>query len=413
MIPIPSPYTFPKRVFELLKDTGQALLIVGRAGTGKTTLIKEILKDDTIKQVVLAPTGVAAIAVGGQTLHSFFRIPPGLNNPNDLDPLPSKPTKLIKSLNRIIIDEISMVRADLLDIVDYRLRTVRENNKPFGGVQIVMVGDFYQLPPVLTMNEREVFDEIYDGNFVFSAKVFRQLPLYTIELGKVYRQQDEHFVELLGNIRTGSQIDATLRELNNTCVGEHRAGKTPMLLTAYNEVAEKYNKQKLAELGGEEWVYDSEIQGKFDLSRDHLPAPAILHLKVGARVMMLRNDQKGRWVNGSLATITKLEDVVMKVLVDGDAYALHHSEIAKEVVGKYIQFPVKLAWASTIHKAQGLTIDDVRLDLSRRSFEKGQTYVALSRATSLEGLSFTAPLTYRDVIVDLDLPQRLRVDEMV
>ena len=410
-----------------MKDADRALLIVGRAGTGKTTLIKEILKDEETKQVVLAPTGVAAIAVGGQTLHSFFRIPPGLNNPNGLEPLPGKPAKLIKSLHRIIIDEISMVRADLLDMVDHRLRTVREDNSPFGGVQIIMVGDFYQLPPVLTWNEREVFEEIYDSNFVFSAKVFRLLPLYTIELGKVYRQPDAHFVELLGNIRTGSRIDATLRELNDACVKEHRAGKTPMLLTAYNDVADRYNRQKLIELTGEEQVYESEIQGRFDLSRDHLPAPAILHLKVGARVMMLKNDKAGRWVNGSLAIITKLEDIAMKVLVDGDdmehlllretweryAYALQHGEIAKEVVGKYVQFPVKLAWASTIHKAQGLTIDDVRLDLSRRSFEKGQTYVALSRATTLDGLSFTAPLDKRDVIVDLDLPYRLKVDEVV
>jgi GTPase SAR1 family protein len=420
-------YEFPKRIFEVLGSKTRSIFIVGRAGTGKTTLIREILRDKAVKQVVVAPTGVAALNCCGVTIHSFFRIPPGLRDPTKLDPISKKQASLIRKLERVIIDEISMVRADLLDMIDYRLRTIRKNEEPFGGVQIVMVGDFFQLPPILTDNERKTFEQKYKTRYVFSAKVFQNIKPYIIELSRVYRQENKKFAELLANIRNGKYLESTITKLNSVCFCKHRSGKVPLLLTGHNEIADKYNQAELQKLPGKMHTYGGTLDGDFNISKNNLPAPHTLHLKVGARVMMLKNDPSQRWANGNLATITKLSDQEIYVRIDGRnieylveqdmweryAYTLSSGEISKQVVGRYSQFPLKLSWASTIHKAQGLTLDDVRIDLSRRSFESGQMYVALSRATSLAGLSFTAPLSSSDVIVDSNLLSLFRVDEVI
>jgi hypothetical protein len=420
-------YKFPKRIFEVLKSKTQPIFITGRAGTGKTTLVREILRDKTIRQVVIAPTGVAALNCGGVTIHSFFRIPPGLSDPDKLDPITGKQATLIRKLERVIIDEISMVRADLLDMIDRRLRTIRKNEEPFGGVQIVMVGDFFQLPPVLTNSERKTFAQKYKTRYVFSAKVFRNVSPYIIELSRVYRQKNKKFAELLANIRSGKHLESAVAKLNNVCFGKHRNGKVPLLLTGHNEIADKYNRAELQKLPGSMHTYDGALEGNFNISGKNLPAPQTLCLKVGSRVMMLKNDPNQRWVNGNLATVTKLGDREIHVRIDGQNleysvekdtwerhnYALSSGEISRQVVGRYSQFPLKLSWASTIHKAQGLTLEDVRIDLSRRSFESGQTYVALSRATSLAGLSFTAPLSVEDVITDSNLRDLLSADEVI
>ncbi|MDR1234448.1 MAG: AAA family ATPase [Holosporales bacterium] len=420
-------YTFPTRIFEAIKSKIQPVIIVGSAGTGKTTLIREILRDETVRQVVVAPTGVAALNCGGATIHSFFRISPGINDPSKLDRITGKQATLIRGLDRVIIDEISMVRADLLDMIDYRLRTVRKNDDPFGGVQIIMVGDFSQLPPIVTDGERETFEQEYKTRYIFSAKVLRDASPHIIELSRIYRQKNKKFAELLANIRSGKNLESTIAKLNSSCFGEHRSGKVPLLLTGHNEIADKYNQEELQKLPGKTYVYGGTLDGDFNISKGNLPAPNTLRLKIGARVMMLKNDTNRRWANGNLATVTKLKDQEIYVRIDGQnaeylvtqdtwerySYTLESGEVLRQVIGRYSQFPLKLSWASTIHKAQGLTLDDVRVDLSRGSFESGQMYVALSRATSLEGLSFTAPLTNKDVMIDPEIANLFKVNEVV
>jgi hypothetical protein len=413
---------FPDTIYKLLGSHAKALLISGRAGTGKTTLVKEILSDTKVKQVVLAQTGVAALQVGGQTIHSFFRIPPGLNDISGIPPIYGKRAMLIRSIDRIIFDEISMVRADLLDIVDLILRKIRRINTPFGGVQVVMVGDFYQLPPVVGNNERSAFNQYYENRYMFASNVMKEIDLKMIELTEVFRQKDNEFINILGNIREGKDIENSVDILNNRCLRDHRSGKIPLLLTSHNSTAVAYNANKLKELPDNIYEYRGRTDGDFNLANSALPAPEILQLKVGARVMMTKNDNKHfRWVNGSLGTVESLSANDVSVKIDDSSqicevtqlrwerysydFNVAANRIDKKIVGRYTQFPMQLAWASTIHKAQGLTLDDVRLDMGDGSFECGQTYVALSRATSLDGLSFTHPLREEDVIVDHDLAE--------
>jgi ATP-dependent exoDNAse (exonuclease V) alpha subunit len=415
---------FPAEVLEALCEKRSPILITGKAGTGKSTLIKELLRDGGIRQVVLAPTGVAALHVGGQTIHSFFRIPPSLNDRSHISPIRGRQAVLIKELERIIIDEISMVRADLLDIVDLVLRNTRRKNTPFGGVHIVMVGDFYQLPPIVSWAEQEVYEKLYENKYVFSANVFKEIRLKTVELQHVFRQQEKEFVDLLGNIREGRNVAESIGYLNERCVGAHRDGRIPLLLTARNITANEYNMKELNNLPGEMFTYNGKTAGEFNMTKDKFPAPEVLYLKEGARIMMVKNDVNNRrWVNGSLGTVQSLtSDAIYVDLDQGNqtwkvvqntweryVYSLDPTDntISKKIVGKYTQFPLQLAWASTIHKAQGLTLDDVRLDLSTGNFECGQTYVALSRVTSIEGLSFTQPLIEADIIVDRNLSQLL------
>lgn len=414
-------YKFPNEIFEAIDaEKSKPLLIIGRAGTGKTTLIKEILQDQNIRQVVLAPTGIAALQAGGQTIHSFFKIPPGLNELRDLPPIYGRQALLIQSIDRIIIDEISMVRADLIDTIDFTLRRTRKKDPPFGGVQIIMVGDFYQLPPVVGNDERNAFDKLYENRYIFSSKIIQEIDIKIIELTEVFRQRDKKFIEILGNIRDGKDIRESIAFLNEKCVRNHGSGEIPLLLTAHNATADAYNLSKLRELPEELREYQGKIDGDFNIAKNKLPAPELLQLKIGARVMMTKNDNSQfRWVNGSLGTVTELTSSGICVRIDRstqvcevsrskwerNTYVLNpiDNKIEKQTVGKYTQFPIQLAWASTIHKAQGLTLDDVRIDLSTGHFECGQTYVALSRATSLEGLSFTHPLSEADIIVDRNL----------
>jgi len=412
------------RAHAALANLRQPVLITGRAGTGKTTLIHELCGDKNIKQVVVAPTGVAAFQAGGQTIHSLLQLPPRLQNLSEIQPVRGRNKSVLKNLQRLIIDEVSMVRADLLDKIDYSLRINRGNHAPFGGVQIVMVGDFYQLPPVTPPAEIEMLEAAgYTTLYAPGAKSLRDVKLNVIELQQVFRQTEPEFIAMLGNIRSGQHLGETLEKLNDNCVRPHRAGRTPLLLTGRNAEAEAYNMAQLTALPGRTQTYEGKITGEFGLVNDQLPAPPSLGLKLNARVMMVKNDQQKRWVNGSLATVVKVTDKNIFIRLDGqndmhevdphtwERYRYNwnakKNEIDTDVVGAYTQIPVKLAWASTIHKAQGLSLNDVRIDLACGAFASGQAYVALSRAISLAGLSLTHPLKPEDVIVDRGIAEML------
>ncbi len=392
------------------------VLITGRAGTGKTTLIRNLIKDGGKGQVVLAPTGVAAVNVGGQTIHSFFRIPPRMHNVSEI--LPKRGgKKLFSQLKRIIIDEVSMVRADVMDAIDYALKINRRDHRPFGGVQIVLVGDFLQLPPVVRGPEVQILSQMgYVTPFAFSAKCLQGHTVTKVELTKVYRQESLDYVELLGHLRSGHQLGVAVEKFNIHCHGAHKGKKAPIILTGTNAVAERYNKKGLVELSGGAITYTGVITGQFNLKQDKLPAPEKLMLKEGARIMMVRNDKQKRWVNGSLGTVTRLSPQSVWVELDdqGGPYEVKKeswenmryvwnvdaAQIDAEEVGSYTQLPIMPAWALTIHKAQGLTLENVRVDLSSGAFASGQAYVALSRARSLEGLSFVHPLRESDIKID-------------
>lgn len=396
-----------------------AVFVLGRAGTGKTTLVHFLReREGTKKQVVLAPTGVAALNAGGQTIHSFFRLPSRLLTANDL--AGHRPRRLWREIDRVIIDEISMVRVDLIDAIDTVLRQARSNPKPFGGVQMVFVGDFLQLPPVTPRSEAEMLARLdYRSPYAFSAKAFGEVDASFLRLETIYRQRDADFIAHLGALRDGEDVEAAehaLTDINARCVGGHRDGATPMLLCGTNARAETYNARGLAALTTPETVYTGTVKDKFDQRRDRLPVPETLVLKEGARVMAVKNDGEGRWVNGSMGTVSGLEPETVWVRLDSHGGEVgvtvsawetiryewddKEGKVVSNVVGSYKQIPLILAWAATIHKAQGLSLDDVRIDLGGGAFASGQAYVALSRARSMDGLSLSRPLRPSDVFVD-------------
>jgi len=404
-------------------EKNQIVLITGRAGTGKTTFVKELLKQD-VRQAVVAPTGIAALQANGQTIHSMFRLAPFMQDLSAVKKLHGREAALVMKLQRLIIDEISMVRADLLDRIDQVLKLTRGKPQPFGGLQVVMIGDFYQLPPVIPMAEEQMLvDSGYTQFYALGAKCLKNVDVHVVELKQIFRQRDPAFVEMLGAIRSGVGLEDVIARLNRQCVGPHRAGAEPLLLCGTNQVAEAHNHEMLQSLSGQSRFYHSTMSGDFKLTEEQLPAPAQLELKVNARVMLLKNDPERRWFNGSLGTVTRLGEKSISVKLDADrkdyeieAYAwkkyryswnMQTLVVEAEEMGAYAQLPVKPAWASTIHKAQGLSLDDVRIDLGR-GFASGQAYVALSRATSLAGLSLASPLAVRDVLVDRNIALMLQ-----
>ena len=398
---------------QLNSEDRSPVLVTGEAGTGKSTLVNYIKKVANFgNTVVLAPTGVAALNVGGQTIHSFFRFPFQVINEHALSD--QRPNRLWKKVELVVIDEISMVRADILDGIDIVLRRAQDDNLPFGGCRVLFVGDFHQLPPVIPMREKAVLDQFgYSGPYAYDAKVLENYPPVHFELSKVYRQKDPDFVSILSDIRVARNVEAAVSKLNDICVRPHRQEHTPVLLTATNAVAEKYNRKGLESLGNIETEYDCVTKGKFNASR--APAPPKLKLKKGARVMAVKNDPQKRWVNGSLGTITDLthDEVYVKFDSGGAVRKIEpakweaisykwsdiHQKMEEATTATFEQIPLILAWAVTIHKAQGLTLDDVRIDLGSGAFASGQTYVALSRARTLAGLSLTAPLRVQDIPV--------------
>ena len=413
-----------EQLIAALRSTAPVVLLHGRAGTGKTSLIHS-LRGEGLRYAVVAPTGIAALNAGGQTIHSFFRIPPRIVNLEDIKPL-NKLGSVLRRLDLIVIDEVSMVRAELLDAVDTTLRVHLDPDKPFGGMQILLVGDFLQLPPVVENHVAPILQGLgYEVPHAFGAKCIQNLPeLKVLELSTVYRQRDPEFLDLLHNLRVGEDLDQTVRRLNLQCHKQHRTSSKPIILTSRTDAAAEYNRQGLAALPGSAFLFMGTIEDKFRIDRDRLPAPERLELKKGARIIMVKNDPEKRWVNGSLGTVSNLSTSAIWVCLDSSAdkeevhratwesieyqYDALSKRVNPVVVGTYTQFPVAPAWAMTIHKAQGLTLEDVRIDLGEGAFSTGQAYVALSRARTLEGLSLSQPLRVSDVMADTNLVKGVR-----
>lgn len=399
-----------------LDERTPVVLVVGRAGTGKSHFIRSLVEaEPDFPQAVLAPTGLAAMNIGGQTVHSFFGFPP-----RPLIGNAEKPnwffTRNARALRRLIVDEVSMLRADVLDAMNTHLQIARKSSRPFGGVQMLLVGDFYQLPPVVRGDEGGLLEDAgYASPYAFSAHVLRDAPLTAVELTEVHRQTDRDFIALLSAIRERRGVEDAVTILNTVCL-DRALPKRPVLLCATNAVADRYNSQGLAALTGAAARYTGGFEGEAPKAQsDRFPAPMELVLKRGARVIFTQNDPEGRWVNGSLGTVRELDETLIAVSLDsGDEVEVERAtwpqarwtwnakenrmEVKEEF--KYVQFPLAPAWALTIHKAQGMTLDSVEIDLGRGAFAPGQAYVALSRSRSMETLRLTRPLSPRDVQVD-------------
>ena len=404
----------------LMEETPKNILVTGRAGTGKSTLLNYFRDSTKKKVVVLAPTGVAAVNVTGQTIHSFFHFKPNVT-PASIKKKKStekEKTTIYKKLKTVVIDEVSMVRADLLDCMDKFLRLNGPDQKqPFGGVQMIFIGDFYQLPPVVTSAEREIFRSHYTSPYFFSAKVFDQLELEFVELEKVYRQKDNEFVRLLNTIRNRTATDDDLALFNKRCDPQFNApaGSFYLSLTSTNDLADTINEKRLVELPGKIWKARGEIEG--DFGKEYLPTAVDLKLKKGAQIMLLNNDSYGQWINGTIGKIKRFEkdeeeDVIVAELDNGGTvrispytwkiyrFFLKNEELRSEEVGSFRQYPVRLAFAVTIHKSQGKTFENVIIDVGRGTFAHGQMYVALSRCTTLDGIVLKQPLKKNHILMD-------------
>ncbi|MFD1715105.1 ATP-dependent RecD-like DNA helicase [Amnibacterium flavum] len=400
-------------VFDYIENTRQHVLVTGRAGTGKSTLLNHLAWHSEKQLVVCAPTGVAALNVGGQTIHSLFKLPIGVVADRDLDQDPAL-RRLLGAIETLVIDEVSMVNADLLDAVDRALRQARARPEPFGGVQVVLFGDPFQLAPVPgDPDERAYFADHYRSMWFFDAKVWNETDLGVVELRDIHRQSDPEFKSMLTAVRHG-RVTAEIAHRLNTAGARPVPDEAPITLATRNDSVNRINAKSLAALPGRVQASSAEISG--DFGGRTFPAEERLELKRGAQVMFLRNDPDGRWVNGTIGTVGRIKDTV-SVEVDGEAfevfpatwerhrysYSSATKSLKREVVAEFTQFPLRLAWAVTIHKSQGKTYDAAVVDLGTRVFTAGQTYVALSRLTTIDGLYLTRPLRPSDIIVDRDV----------
>ncbi len=389
--------------YELIANTNSSFFLTGRAGTGKTTFLRNVQKLVDKQFITLAPTGVAAILAGGDTIHSFFGLPMEVCTPGTCGKLSKARILTLLHTDTIIIDEVSMVRCDIVDAIDYTLRRALRTTLPFGGKQIIFVGDMFQLPPVVRQGaERELLHDIYqtDDFFFYKADVIKRMRLVKIEFQKVYRQDDDQqFLHILENVRMNKVTPENIMRLNQRVTQPQAEDGMVITLASLNKTADGINQQRLAEIEAEEFTYEGTIVGKFDDKK--LPVELNLRLKVGSQVMFTRNDQQKRWANGTLAKVVKLmKDEIHVELNNGDQHVVpctswdavsyeydrEARKLKKEVTGSFTQYPLKLAWAITVHKSQGMTFDKMALDLSRGLFAAGQLYVALSRVRSLDGL---------------------------
>ena len=413
-----------------VEQTGVSVFLTGKAGTGKTTFLREVAAHCGKRHAIVAPTGVAAINAGGVTIHSFFQLPfdPYLPDVKELvteyqlperhKSLSKNKLSVIRTLELLIIDEISMVRADLLDAIDMTLRRYRRSSRPFGGVQLLMIGDVHQLSPVVTESERGYMERVYASPYFFASKALQRTPYVTIELTTVYRQQDETFVNLLNHVRDNNIDSATLQTLNarvshSATQSPSHSSTPPITLTTHNRQADAINRRQMEALNGERRVFEAQEKGNYP--EKSVPCDRSLEIKIGERVMFVKNDSSGghRYYNGMLGTVTRFvyddeekKDYIEVINDDGDTilagretweslkYKLNEktNEIEQEVEGTFSQYPLQAAWAVTIHKAQGLTFDHVVIDAAD-AFAFGQVYVALSRCRTLEGLTLTTPLS--------------------
>lgn len=411
---------------QLIENTGVNVFLTGRAGTGKTTFLKQLCASSNKRMVVLAPTGIAAINAGGMTIHSFFQLPFSPYVPGTViqslgrryDRFAKEKRRLIRTLDMIVIDEISMVRADLLDAVDASLRRHRNPRLPFGGVQLLLIGDLGQLAPVVKPDEWELLSPHYDTPYFFSSLALKEAGYQMVELTHVYRQRDRHFLELLNRVRSNTADTGTLVELNRRYIPDFEPDDAEgyVRLTTHNDRARAINRERLDALITPEVTYDAIVKGDFPESS--FPADEYLTLKEGARVMFLRNDSTVGYFNGMLGRIVSLNDNNIEVMPDGGTetltvepvvwentkYSLDRKSgnIVENVIGTFAQYPLRTAWAITIHKSQGLTFERAIINASS-SFAHGQTYVALSRCRTLEGLVLDAPLTARAIISDVNV----------
>ncbi|MDH6250866.1 ATP-dependent DNA helicase PIF1 [Chryseobacterium sp. H1D6B] len=415
--------------FDLIEHTNRSVFLTGKAGTGKTTFLNDFVKRTRKKHIVVAPTGIAAINAGGVTIHSMFGLPLRTFLPttdridssmamNIADLMPhfkyrKDKLKLLREVEIIIIDEVSMLRADVLDMMDFSLRFIRRNTQKFGGIQMLFIGDLYQLPPVV--RDENVLKKFYQSPFFFESLALKEIPLITIELTKVYRQTDQEFLEILNAIRDGDVANIDFEHLNERYDPNFEVGhESYVYLCSHNKMADEINQEKLKEIKVDPSVYEAKLFGEF--KENQFPNEQFLELKMGAQVMFIRNDisPEKKYFNGKLGEISYLDENEIKVVLDGSEreitvkretweqkkYSLDtEKNIKEEVLGSFEQFPIKLAWAVTIHKSQGLTFDNVIIDAGK-SFTAGQVYVALSRCRTLEGIVLKSKITPEVIFKD-------------
>ncbi len=390
--------------------------LTGAAGTGKTTLVKKIIEENDLKKIVVAPTGIAALNIGGATINSAFRIGfdtfPVITESND-----PRFKKLLRNLELLIIDEISMVRAPMLDAISETLKLHRNSDEPFGGIHILACGDLFQLPPVVKEDEEQAIYEKYESIYFFSAKSFKEIKSPSFyELTYSFRQSDDsNFYELLNNIRLGNDLEKTINKINGACFNPSNYEESALIVTSRRYRADQINEEMLNTIDGPATSAKAEELG--ELKESELPAPRNLRIKEGAKVMFIKNDSEGRWVNGTVGRVIDCKDKkrkTIKVEVDGKTlnvkreewnkiryiYDDYDDEMEEEIVSSYRQFPIKLGWAVTIHKAQGLTLESCSIDLGQGAFATGQTYVALSRCKTLGSVNLYQELKKTDALVD-------------
>jgi len=411
-----------RTALDIMENTNKSIFITGKAGTGKSTLLNYFRLTTLKKVAVIAPTGVAALNVKGQTIHSFFKFKPNITlDIIRMSRAAADGESIYQKLDAIIIDEISMVRADLLDCIDKFLRlNGPATDRPFGGIQMIFIGDLYQLPPVISGSEKKGFKSFYRTPYFYSAKVFDLFEMEFLELEKIYRQHDQNFISILNAIRNRSVTPNDLESLNQRCDPAFvpAPGDFYIYLTTTNKLAASLNINQLKRLKSSPHLFIGEIEG--DFGNEYLPTAIELNVKVGAQVMMLNNDSDGRWVNGTIGEITGIEQdasgerVILAKLPDGTVeitpytweiyrFNVEGGSLHSEVIGTFTQYPLMLAWAVTIHKSQGKTFDKVVIDIGKGTFAHGQMYVALSRCTTLEGIVLKQNIHKKHVWTDFNV----------